>query len=140
MATRGAWTSLVMKFIKISLLFSNSKCKIETFLWLNGIIHEVMMTQTLWVSSWKITFWGHVTKNLTPPPDSLSTKYSIKKLELISWELSETHSPTEFTLIINDESYFRVNEIAGDLAKCMHEKSQDKKFYEASIKEIVQYE
>ena len=39
---------------------------------------------------------------------------------------------------MNDESYFRVNEIAGDLAKCMHEKSQDRKFYEASIKEIVQ--
>ena len=42
--------------------------------------------------------------------------------------------------LMNYEWYFRVNEIAGDLAKCMHEKSQDRKFYEASIKEIVQFE
>ena len=42
--------------------------------------------------------------------------------------------------VINDDSYLRVNEIAADLAKCMHEKSQDRKFYEASIKEIVQNE
>ena len=38
-----------------------------------------------------ITWWGHVTKKPTSPLNSFGAKYPIKRLKLISWELSKIH-------------------------------------------------